>query len=346
MKNTIKTGLASFGMSGRIFHAPFLVMQNGFEVVKILERTKKLSEKIIPAAQIVRKYDDLLNDPEIELVVVNTPNQFHFSMTRQALEAGKHVIVEKPFTTTSQEADELITLAGKKNLVLAVYHNRRFDTEFQTVKSIIEKKLLGEVKLFESKIYRWKPDLGNKRWKVEPVPGSGLLYDLGSHLIDQVLSLFGKPDSIFADLGNLRQNALVDDYFLLILDYGQKKAIIKSFLLSASGDERFLISGTKGTYVKNGPDLQEAFIDAGIMPETPEWKGIFENQAGKIITDEKEYAPEPVCADYSGFFINIFHAIREGAKLVVQPYQARDVIRTIEIARKSYLEKRYVDYVP
>lgn len=342
MDKPIITALASYGMSGRIFHAPFLLADKRFKLVKVLERTKNESEGKIPGAQIVRDFSDLSNDPEIELIVVNTPNSLHFAMAKQALENGKHVIVEKPFTSNVVEADELIKLADKNKRILAVYHNRRFDTEFQTVRQIIEDGILGEIKLFESKIYRWKPEIGNKRWKVEPNPGSGLLYDLGAHLIDQALVLFGHPKSIFADLAAFRENAKVDDYFNLIFDYGSKKVLLKSFLMSAANESRFAIYGEKGSFIKYGADIQEILLDSGIMPGQNGWESNFENQQGKIYTSKGIIIPQAVHSDYRDFFSNVALAIRDGRELLVKPRQAREVISMIELALQSFKEKRIV----
>jgi len=335
--------LASYGMSGQIFHAPFLLADNHFKLTTVLERSKNLSENKIPDVQIVRDFTYLLNDPEIELIVVNTPNQLHFSMSRMALEAGKHVVVEKPFTVSVSEAEELIKLAKNKKLVLAVFHSKRFETDFQTLKRIIHEGKLGNIKLFESNFFRWKPEIGNKLWKVKPGPGSGILYDLGSHLIDQALLLFGKPKSIFADLGVFRKGALVNDYFELIFDYGSKKTVLKSFLLSAIDGPRFSVYGDKAAYIKYGVDIQENILAKGIIPGTNEWDSVNENQEGRIHSPEEKIAFETVKSDYQEFYRNIYQVIREGAELLIKPEEACDVIRMIELAILSHEQKRVIE---
>jgi scyllo-inositol 2-dehydrogenase (NADP+) len=343
MNKPIKTALASYGMSGAIFHAPFLMADRRFQIVKVLERTKSLSKDKIPNANIVRNFGDLTNDPEIELIVVNTPNQLHFPMTKQALENGKHVIVEKPFTVTVGEAEELVAIAKKKGLVLGVYHSKRFEPDFQTMKKLIDSGSLGNIKLFESHVYRWKPEVGNKLWKVNPGPGSGLLYDLGSHLIDQALVLFGKPKSIFADLGVFRNEAVVDDYFEVIFNYSDKKAILKSFLLSAIEGPRFLVCTDKATYVKQGADVQESLLSKGIMPGSSEWKPAPLGQGGTVHMEYGIANIEPYNIDYREYFANIHNSIRNGSELLVKPEEALEVIRMIELAIKSNEEKRVIE---
>jgi scyllo-inositol 2-dehydrogenase (NADP+) len=342
MQKPIKTALSSFGLSGRVFHAPFLMADKRFQLVKILERTNQLSEGKVPGAVIVRNYDDIIHDPEIELVVVNTPNHLHYQMSKMALEQGKHVIVEKPFTSTSEEAKELIAIAERKGLVLGVYHNRRFDIDFQTVKKIIDDGVLGHLKLFESKIYRWKPELGNKLWKRQARPASGLLYDLGSHLIDQALTLFGKPKSIFADLAIFRNEGQVDDYFELIFDYGSLKVLLKSFLMSAIEEPRFSIYGDRASYQKFGADLQETCLMNGIMPRTPGWDDIYKNQEGSLHRNMEIIPIKPIQTSYTEYFNNIHQVIREGADLLVKPEEAMEVVRMIELGIQSHLEKRVI----
>jgi scyllo-inositol 2-dehydrogenase (NADP+) len=339
----IKTALSSYGLSGKVFHAPFFMADKRFQLVKILERSNQLSEGKVPGSVIVRDYNDLIHDPDIELIVVNTPNHLHHQMSKLALEQGKHVIVEKPFTTTSYEAKELIAIAKKKGLILGVYQNRRYDVDFQTIKKLIADGVLGQIKLFESKLYRWKPELGNKRWKIEPGPASGLLYDLGSHLIDQALVLFGKPKSIFAALGLLRNNAQVDDYFELILDYGYMKAHLKSFLLSAIPEPRFSIYGDIASYQKFGPDLQEDCLMNGIMPGTSDWNKIYQNQEGLLYRNEQTKVIKPIQTGYMEYFDNIYAAIREDADLLVKPEEALEVIRMIELGIQSNREKRVIE---
>jgi len=343
MNKPIKTGIASYGLSGATFHAPFLISDKRFQIVKVLERSKNLSEGKIPGSVIVRNYNDLTDDPEIELIVVNTPNNLHFQMSKEALEKGKHIIVEKPFTTNVAEAEELLNLAKKRGLIIAVYQNRRFDIDFQTVKKVLTDGILGNIKLFESKMYRWKPDLGPKLWKTEPGPAAGLLYDLGSHIIDQALVLFGKPKSVFADLAVYREGGKVDDYFEVVFDYGNMKAHLKGFLLSAINEPRFSIYGHKASYQKFGPDIQEPTLISGILPGTGDWSKIYANQEGKIYKNDETIIIKPTACDYRNFFSNVYEVLREGAELLVKPHEAVELIRMIETAIQSHTEKRWIE---
>ncbi len=338
----LKTAITSYGMSGAIFHAPFLLCNPHFRITKILERNKQLSKERIPEATIVKSFDKIINDPEIDLVVVNTPNELHFTMCKASLENGKHVIVEKPFVNTVEEGEELIDLAKKKGLILAVYQSKRTEGDYKTVRKILDEKILGDLKIFESQVLRWKPDLGPKKWKVEDHPGAGLLYDLGSHLIDQALALFGMPKTVWADLRILRENAMVDDYFEVQLDYINFKVNLKSSLLAKDEGFRFIIQGNKGTFTKYGSDIQESLLMKGILPNTKGWGKEDEQYWGTIHTPEEIFTLPTIVGSYQEFFENVYQSIVNGADLLIKPEEALNVIRIIEIARQSFNEKRTI----
>jgi len=340
--NALNTAITSYGMSGAIFHAPFLLCNPHFKITKILERNKQLSKERIPEAVIVKSFDEIINDPEIDLVVVNTPNELHFPMSKSALENGKHVIVEKPFVNTVEEGGELIELAKKNGLVLAVYQSKRTEGDFKTVKKILEEKILGELKIFESQVLRWKPDLGPKKWKVENHPGAGLLYDLGSHLIDQTLALFGMPKSVWADLRMIRENAVVDDYFEVQFDYLKFKVNLKSSLLARDEGFRFVVHGNKGSFTKYGSDNQERLLMKGILPNTKDWGKEDELYWGTIQTVADMFTLPTIIGSYQHFFENVYQAIVNGTELLIKPEEALNVIRIIEIARQSFIEKRTI----
>jgi scyllo-inositol 2-dehydrogenase (NADP+) len=338
----LNTAVTSYGMSGAIFHAPFLLCNPHFRITKILERSKQLSKEKIPYAQIVKTFEDILNDPEIDLVVVNTPNELHFPMCKASLANGKHVIVEKPFTNTVGEAEELIELAKNKGLILAVYQSKRLEGDFKTVKKILDEKILGDLKIVESQVLRWKPDLGPKKWKVEIRPGAGLLYDLGSHLIDQALSLFGLPHSVSADLRLLRENAVVDDYFELQMDYINFKVNLKSSLLAKDEGFRFIIHGDKGSFTKFGSDSQESRLMKGLLPNIESWGKEDEKMWGTIRSNQGDYPYPTLEGSYQDFFENVFQSISNGSELLIKPNDALNVIRVIEIAKQSFTEKRTI----
>ncbi len=225
--NPISTALCSFGMSGWVFHAPFIAVNPGFNLYGVWERSKNLAEEDYPGIKTFRSLEELLADPAIELVVVNTPSVTHFEYAKKTLKAGKHCIVEKPFTATAEEAVELIGMAEKNNCKLSVYQNRRYDSDYRTVKKILDKGILGRIVEAEIHYDRYVPELSYKTHKETPTPAVGAVYDLGSHLIDQALQFFGMPGSIFADIAINRPGSQVDDYFDLKLFYPHHRVTLK-----------------------------------------------------------------------------------------------------------------------
>ena len=335
----INTGLIGFGLSGKVFHAPFLVTHPGFELKKIVERKKDESLSIYPEIGIVRDYKELLTDEEVDLIVIGTPNTTHFEMVTESLKAGKHVVVEKPFTTTSEEADTLIGLSENLDKKIFVYHNRRWDGDFLTIKGIIDREDLGKIVEFEAHFDRFTPISDCGSWRDQPRAGSGILFDLGSHLIDQAVQLFGYPNYIFADVKNLRKIGLVDDYFDLHLFYDKMKVILKAGMFVKELGPRYIIHGTKGSFVKYGIDPQEAALKTGLMPvgenwgkEDPEFFGLLNTEIndmpffGKIETE---------VGNYHGFYDNVYDVIMNNASQEVKPQEAKNVIRIIELAFES-----------
>ena len=250
----IRTGLAAFGMSGQVFHAPFISTNPHFELTAVTERSKELSRAKYPQSCIVRSFDELIGMEELELVVVNTPDSSHYEYARRALEAGKHVIVEKPFTTTVEEGEELVALAAEKELTLSVYQNRRWDCDFLTVKEILAQGLLGRLVEFESTFPRYRNFIKPNTWKETGENGGGLTYNLGAHVIDQAVQLFGMPEAVFADIATLRTGGKVDDYFIIHLmkpaRMPEVKITLKASYLMCENEPRFVLHGTEGSYVK------------------------------------------------------------------------------------------------
>jgi len=342
MSHSINTALTSFGMSGQVFHAPFLLNNPNFTITKILERTKTNSATKVPNSIIVRTYQEILEDPKIDLVVVNTPNYLHFEMAKQALQYGKYVVLEKPFTNTVEEGIELIDLAKQKGLVLSVYHNRRFDNGHKTIIEILNKKLLGNLKIFESSFDRFRPEIGPKKWKEEENPGAGILYDLGSHLIDEALVLFGQPNSIYADLQIQRKNGEVIDYFDIKLYYDSYVAELKSGMLMKEPGPKYVLHGDKGSYIKYGNDPQEEQLMNGICPGSKNY-GIEEKSNWGILNNESGRGAYPtVQGTYQHFYENIYQTIVNGKELLIKPEEALDVILLIEKAIQSSNEKRVI----
>lgn len=345
---TINVGLAAFGMSGKVFHAPFISTNLHFRLHKIVERHKRLSEKLYPEAQVVTNFEELLNDKEIELVIINTPNRTHYEYTRKALLAGKHVIVEKPFTTSVKESKELVKLAHQQKCMLSVFQNRRWDSDFLTVKDIIQNKLLGKLVEYESTLQRYRNYIKPGAWKEAPEAGSGLLYDLGSHLIDQALHLFGTPEAIYAETAILRENGKVDDYFVIRLLYPNIKVNLKASYLMKEPVPRFVLNGTLGSYVKYGVDNQEAALTAGQLPDTPGWGKEKENEWGILNIDidgkdlRKKYPSIP--GNYGTFYENIYEHLRMHTHLCTDACEIINVIRVIEAAYQSQKQRAVIPF--
>lgn len=338
--NPIKTGLIGFGTGGEFFHAPFIDALPEFELTAVLERTNEKSKERYPTIQIVRTVEALLAMPELELIVITTPNETHFDLAKRALEAGKHVLADKPFTVTSAEAEILIRLAKQKNKVISVYHNRRFQSDFKTLQALIKEGVLGEIKEYKASIERYRPELRPHLWKENALPGSGILYDLGSHLIDQALVLFGLPQAISADLGIERPGAKVVDRFELVLHYEKHKAILKAGLLVEQPGPVFEVTGTEGAYTKSGADIQESLLREYIRPEGTQWAVEPVENWGALTLQDKAAPVKPLPTDFRDFYRNLAGAIRKGEALAVRPEEATWVIRCIELAMKSNVENK------
>lgn len=266
----IKTGMLSYGMSGKVFHAPFLHAHPGFELCAVLERSVQKAAETYPGIRSFATLDELLAEPSIELVVVNTPNHTHFEFGMKALEAGKHVLMEKPFATSVDEARTLFDEARKRNLCLLPYQNRRYDTDYLSVKQVLDSGVLGNLTEVHIRFDRYRPEIGPKKFKENPIPGSGLLFDLGPHLLDQVIALFGKPESWSKTLGFFREHTQVDDYAHLHLSYPDGlQVFVTASMLTVEAPPAYQLFGSRGTYSKHRTDPQEAQLVGGMKPEDP-----------------------------------------------------------------------------
>lgn len=342
----IITGLAAYGMSGEVFHGPLLDAHPGFVVKSVVERHAEKSMQRFPHAQILRSVEELVKDPEIELVIVNTPHSLHFSHAKVALEAGKHVVVEKPFTVTVDEGAELIKLANEKRLVLTVFHNRRWDSDMLTVRHVLDSKRLGYVVEAEFHYDRFRNYIQQNTWKEEAGPGSGILYNLGSHMLDQALVLFGMPQWVNAITGIQRKGGSVDDFYDIRLEYPELLVIIKSSYLVCSPGPRDILHGSQGSFVKYDLDPQEEALKKGGIPGSKGWGeeaeemwGTLTTAAGKEVKSEKV---PTVPGNYLEFYNNLHGAIRNGDALAVEPEEALNVIRLIECAIQSSNEHRAI----
>lgn len=343
---TINTALLSFGMSGQVFHAPFLKVHEGFNFYAVWERSKNLAQEKYPGVKIYRTLDELLADEAIELVIVNTPSITHYEYTKKCLQANKNVVVEKPFTATVPEAEELGALAKAKNKMLSVYHNRRYDSDYLTVKKVVEENLLGDLIEAEFHYDRYTPELSYKVHKETPTPGVGIVYDLGSHLIDQALLLFGMPHSVFADIDTARPQSKVDDYVELLMFYSGFRVRIHSSLLVREQLPAYILHGKKGSFIKSKADVQEVELQAGKIPGATGWGREPENEKGVLYTEmdglvTKEQIPS-LPGNYMLFYEGIYKALREQQPAPVTAQEGLNVIRIIAAAYESSRNKTVV----
>ncbi|SNR98328.1 Predicted dehydrogenase [Anaerovirgula multivorans] len=352
MNRTINVGIIGFGLAGRVFHAPIIKSIEGLQLSKIVaarQEVVKLIQKIHPEVETVPNADVLFQDEAIDLVVVATPNTSHVELATKALLANKHVVVEKPFTITSKEAEALIELAKKQNKIITVNQNRRWDSDFLTVKKIIDNHFLGNIVEYEAHFDRFRNTIKQNAWREEQIPGSGMLYDLGSHLIDQALCLFGTPKEVTAHIGVQREGGKVDDYFHIILHFEKVKAILKSSMLVREELPHFIVLGNQGSFVKYGMDVQEDTLKTGALPyDFEDWGKEPEALWGTLNTDVKgshfKGKVESEIGDYRAFYKNVYRAILGEEPLQIKPEEARNTIRVIELAIESNKEKRTLPF--
>ncbi|MEO8884883.1 MAG: Gfo/Idh/MocA family oxidoreductase [Mucilaginibacter sp.] len=318
MSKPIVTGIISFGMSGRIFHAPFLSTNKQFKLKAVVERNQKKMAAYYPDIVSYDSIDEMLVDPEIELIVVNTPNFTHFELSKQALLAGKHVLLEKPAAGNSAELKILFDTAKAADRKLTFYQNRRWDSDFMAVKEVIESGRLGHITEVHFRYDRYKPQLQAKPFKETKTPVNGLVYDLAPHIIDQALLLFGKPMSFDKTTFSQRENSIVVDYFNFRLSYGQFNVYLTSGLLIPEPIPAFVVHGTLGSFHKHRTDVQEAQLDAGMSPLDEAYGIEPVGSEGKLVTigTDNNKTVEYITSqkgDYSNLFNALYHTIRQNA---------------------------------
>lgn len=343
--SVLNVGIVGFGLSGQVFHAPFIQVNPNFNLHTIVTTGGLAAEKY-PAACICHNIEEMLADPAIDLVIICSPNALHYSQASAALQAGKHVIVEKPFTISSDDASSLIKTADSCGKKVFPFHNRRWDSDFLTLKHILEQGYLGKILDYESRIDRFSPVISRAFWKYHQEAGGGTLFDLGIHLIDQAVSLFGKPEGVFAQLFNQLEGSITDDSFDLKLIYPELNVTLKASVFVKEPGPRFQVHGTSGSFVKFGIDCQEAQLRKGKKPgssgygiEPLKHRGILNtNSFGKSFRGRYETSP----GNYMTIFENVYSAIVHGTEIVVKPEDALLNIRIIEAAKKSAKEQKVI----
>jgi predicted dehydrogenase len=371
MSGEIGVAVIGFGLAGQVFHAPFVSAVPGLKLEAIVQRKGDEAGKAYPSARIVRSVEEALKDAAVQLVVVGTPNETHFALAKQALLAGKHVVIDKPFATTSAEAKELKELAEKQGVVLAPFHNRRWDGDFLTVRRLLAEDAVGRLVTYESHFDRFRPLPRENTWKEGANAANGLLMDLGPHLVDQALALFGVPAGITASVRKDRDKTDIEDAFDITLEYpgflgqgfsgkgfsGQGsaghglRAHCRSSMLACDAAPRFLLHGTKGSFKKYGLDPQEgALVGGAKVPRMGEgeWLAEPESQWGTltvapVLADPGTLTRTKVkteLGDYRGYYANVRDAINGVAKLAVTSEDGYRTVRLLEMARESSVERR------
>ena len=339
----IDVGLVGFGLGGRSFHAPVIEAVEGLRLAAIVQRTGGEAKKLYPDAQIVRSLEELLDLESIQLVVISTPNQTHFSFAMSCLEAGRDVVVDKPFTNTVAEGAVLVRTAKTLGRMLTVYHDRRFDADFQALRKLLAQGELGRVVRLEAHYDRFRPSLKPGAWREIPGPGSGILADLGPHLLDYALTLFGTPERVTADVRIEREGFVTDDAFDIWLHYpGQLVAMLSASMLNPVPRARFVALGTKGSYWKKRSDPLESELRVRVPGPGESWMLEKPENFGEVTLvdgDRVETHKVESFGDWREFYVNVRDCLLGKAKLQVTPEQALDVMMAMELVRESS-EKR------
>jgi scyllo-inositol 2-dehydrogenase (NADP+) len=311
MDQTLKTGLLAYGMSGKVFHAPFVAAQPGMELYAIVERHEKKAQAEYPDIKSYDTVDALLDDPLIDLVIINTPNFTHYDYAMQALLKGKHVLVEKPFAATVPEAEGLFALAERLGKKIFVYQNRRWDSDFLALKKIIEENRVGKINELYIRYDRYRSGIGVKSFKEELVPATGLQYDLGPHLLDQAISLFGKPLSHYKVLAKNRKNTKVDDYFSIHLSFENNVQVyLSANMLVTDPQAAFVMHGETGSFIKQRSDIQEEQLLKGMKLTDPSYGVEPEEKAGLLtLMGEDGTKSQERIASNTGSYLPIFDAV-------------------------------------
>lgn len=344
----VRAGVIGFGLAGQAFHAPVIRGVPGMELACILERRTDYAKKRYPEVRIARTLDEMLSDKTLGLIVVATPNDTHYSYTKACLEAGRDVVVDKPFTPTFAEAEQLVRLAAERKRLLTVYQDRRWDGAFLTVKKLVRDGALGEVAEYETRFDRFRLDSKPSAWREQAAfPAAGVLWDLGPHLIDGALVLFGEPETICATALRQRATSAIDDAFDVIMQYPRLRATLRARIIAYAPGPHLLLHGTQGSFMKFGMDPQEEILRSDKCPDGLDWGADWglEPEAQWGTLSRVGEAPRKVKTergDYRGFYANVRDAIEKRAALDVTPDQALRTMRALLLAHKSSREGRAV----
>ena len=341
----IKTALCSFGMSGRVFHAPFIQLHEGFELVGAWERSSNLIQQHYPSAKSYDTFEELLND-DIDLVIVNTPTNTHYEFAKEALMNDKHVVVEKAFTTTVGEASGLQFLVEQVERKLAVFQNRRWDSDFKTVQQIVNEGVLGNLCEVEFHFDRFNLELSPKKHKEVSGAGAGIVNDLGPHLIDQALCLFGMPEKIFADIRHTRPTTKVDDYFEILLYYKSFRVKLKASYIVQEPLPAYVLHGSNGSFIKPRGDVQELLLQQNKKPNKTNWGAedkdsygtLHCNKNGKLVREKIK----SLNGNYYDFYEGVYQSIVNNIASPVSAQDGLNVMKIIELAMQSNAEEKVI----
>lgn len=349
MKTTINVGLVGYGFASKTFHAPLIQATDGLDLVAVSSSDAGKVQADLPDVDVEGQALALCQRGDIDLIVIPTPNDSHFPLAKAALNAGKHVVVDKPFTVTLSEAKQLKALAMDKERLVSVFHNRRWDSDFLTLQALLSAGILGRITGFESRFDRFKPVVRD-RWREKSAPGGGIWFDLGPHLLDQACELFGMPNAILLELGSRRDGAQADDDFLVLLEYSEQRVSLSAGTLVAEPTPRFRLHGTQGSYVKYGLDPQEDHLKAGEVP-APQWG---EDRPGTLTLCSSESDESPLVrhehptqpGDYLAYYQGVAAALRDKAPMPVTIDDALRCMTLLEAGLDSHRQRRWITLKP
>jgi len=335
----LNVALCSYGMSGKVFHAPLIAAEPQLHLHTILQRSSDSARADFPQVNLVKTFDDILSNPDIHLVVVNTPNEFHYPMTKAALIAGKHVVTEKPFTLSVSEGQELIALAQQQQKILAVFHNKRLEADHLTVQKILESGVLGRVVEIEWHYDRYRNNITHKLWKENKLPGAGTWWDLGVHMLDSMLTLLGRPQAVNADMRSLRRAEGSVDYFNVCFHYPDMRVLLRSSTFVSAKGATVSIHGDKGSFLKYGQDVQEHQLLTGVRPYQTGWANHGSDNVGTLVIQQESGAQtiqvESERGCYEMFYHNIADAIHGKDSLRFPAQQALLAVEMLLAADES-----------